>query len=161
MKKFQAIIDTPFALLAIQTQRESKEFVISIDFLPWENEKQKPFHSSHFTEYLAHQIECYLTDPAHSFDIALLPSGTVFQQSVWRIMQTVEAGKTLTYGEIAASLNSSPRAVGNACRRNPIPVLIPCHRVVAKNGIGGFAGQTEGDVLDIKHWLLAHEKQGC
>ncbi|MDH5259570.1 MAG: MGMT family protein, partial [Gammaproteobacteria bacterium] len=77
--------------------------------------------------------------------------------SVWKIMRAIEAGKTLTYGDVAKLLDSSPRAVGNACRRNPIPLLIPCHRIVAKNGTGGFAGQKSGPVFDIKCWLLDHE----
>ena len=155
MKNFQAIIDTPFAQLAIQTQKKVDEFVTSIDFLPVGSEK--PFSKSHFTDLLAHEINAYLQNSNHCFEIRLLASGTKFQQSVWQIMQTIESGKTLTYGEVAAQLKSSPRAVGNACRRNPIPLLIPCHRIVAKNGLGGFAGHVSGDVFDIKRWLLTLE----
>jgi len=63
----------------------------------------------------------------------------------------------ITYGEIAAELDSSPRAVGNACRKNPISLVIPCHRVVSASGIGGFSGQIEGEKISIKQQLLAHE----
>ena len=63
----------------------------------------------------------------------------------------------LTYGEMAKKLDSSPRAVGNACRANPLPIIIPCHRVVSQSGIGGYGGHTEGEVLAIKEWLLHHE----
>ncbi len=156
MKKTHAIIDTPFAQLAICEGRKSSQvFVSAIDFLPLGS--QKPFVSSSFTALLAQDIRYYLKNPKHQFKALAIPSGTVFQQSVWRIMQNIEAGVTLTYGEVAAKLDSSPRAVGNACRRNPIPLLIPCHRIVAKNGLGGFAGYTSGNIFDIKRWLLAHE----
>ena len=88
---------------------------------------------------------------------ALAPGGTVFQQRVWKALLAIPPGETRTYGELARELGSSPRAVGGACRRNPIPLLIPCHRVVAANGDGGFAGHTRGRWMDIKRWLLAHE----
>jgi len=155
MKSIQAIIDTPFAQLAVQTCRQSQEFVIGIDFLSIGS--RQPFLSSRFTELLAVDIERYLKNPAYRFEMAFLAHGTEFQQAVWQIMQNIEAGKTRTYGDVARELSSSPRAVGNACRCNPIPLLIPCHRIVAKKGIGGFAGHRSGDIFDIKSWLLRHE----
>ncbi len=88
---------------------------------------------------------------------ALEPDGTVFQRRVWQVLLNIPPGQTRTYGELARELGSSPRAVGGACRRNPIPLLIPCHRVVAANGDGGFAGHTSGRWMDIKRWLLEHE----
>lgn len=90
-------------------------------------------------------------------DIPVNPSGTAFQKRVWQALQKIPSGETRTYGELAKQLGSSPRAIGGACRRNPIPLLIPCHRVVATNGAGGFAGQTDGHWMYIKHWLLSHE----
>jgi methylated-DNA-[protein]-cysteine S-methyltransferase len=74
-------------------------------------------------------------------------------------MQRIAAGKTRTYGELAAELRSSARAVGGACGANPIPVVVPCHRVIAAGGaIGGFMGaRSEGFELGIKRWLLEHE----
>lgn len=89
--------------------------------------------------------------------IQLAPKGTLFQQSVWNELIKIPLGETRTYGEIANTLNSSARAVGNACRKNPIQIIIPCHRVISANGIGGYAGKTEGRQLDIKRWLLKHE----
>ncbi len=89
--------------------------------------------------------------------IALEPGGTAFQRRVWKALLNILPGQTRTYGELARELGSSPRAVGGACRRNPIPLLIPCHRVVAANGDGGFAGHTSGRWMDIKRWLLEHE----
>jgi methylated-DNA-[protein]-cysteine S-methyltransferase len=83
---------------------------------------------------------------------------TAFQKSVWEQMKKIPAGETKTYGEIAEALNSAPRAVGGACGRNPTPLLVPCHRVVAKNGLGGFSGDWEtGLALSQKKWLLEHE----
>ena len=61
--------------------------------------------------------------------------------------------------ELAELLKTHPRAIGQACRRNPVPIIIPCHRILAKNGIGGFAGETLGQWIEIKSWLLAHENK--
>ncbi len=84
--------------------------------------------------------------------------GTPFQQRVWQALEEIPLGEVITYGELAAALNSSPRAVGGACRSNPIPLLIPCHRVVAKAAIGGFGGSWgSGERVEIKSWLLRHE----
>lgn len=90
-------------------------------------------------------------------DLPLAPVGTPFQQRVWRLLRAIPAGHTRTYGDIARELSTSPRAVGGACRANPIVLLIPCHRVVAANGEGGFAGQREGAWPAIKHRLLQLE----
>jgi len=87
-----------------------------------------------------------------------LSAGTVFQQQVWSALQNIAAGKTLTYGEVAEAIGrpNAVRAVGGACGANPIPVLIPCHRVVAAGGkIGGFSGG-----LDWKRLLLGRENAG-
>lgn len=83
--------------------------------------------------------------------------GTEFQRRVWKALQAIPAGQVTTYGALAEKLGSSARAVGNACRRNPVPLLVPCHRVVARNGLGGFAGDSDGRLVDIKKRLLAHE----
>jgi len=103
------------------------------------------------------QIQEYVKSPGFKFDLPLEPQGTDFQRKVWRVLQDIPAGQVRTYGEISAQLNSSPRAVGNACRQNPIPLIIPCHRVVSSQGIGGFAGETHGQKISIKQQLLLHE----
>jgi methylated-DNA-[protein]-cysteine S-methyltransferase len=74
-------------------------------------------------------------------------------------MRRISAGTPACYGDLADRLGSSPRAVGGACRANPIPVIIPCHRVVGRNGLGGFMGTTAGRGIEIKQWLLAHEAE--
>jgi len=93
-----------------------------------------------------------------------LDSGTQFQQRVWQALLDIPVGKVLTYGQLATKLHSGPRAVANACRHNPLPVIVPCHRVVSAAGIGGYAGDTETiqnseiNFMAIKKWLLVHEK---
>ncbi len=103
------------------------------------------------------QILTYFKTPQFMFDLPLNPHGTGFQQSVWRYLRSIPAGEVRTYGEVAAELGSSARAVGNACRHNPLPLIIPCHRVVSASGIGGFAGHIAGTQIDTKRQLLAHE----
>lgn len=87
------------------------------------------------------QLDAYFDGDLESFDLPLDPSGTVHQQKVWDAMQTIPYGETETYGDIAQQLTSSAQAVGGACGRNPIPILIPCHRVVSRAGkLGGYSG---------------------
>lgn len=105
------------------------------------------------------QIENYLDDPAFSFKLPLAPKGTAFQQKVWQSLQDIPCGETRTYAKLARQLNTSARAIGNACRANPIPIIIPCHRVVGTKSTGGFMGETTGASLDIKTWLLQHEQK--
>lgn len=101
----------------------------------------------------------YFKDPASSLPLPQMATGgTRFQQRVWQALQAIPCGETRSYGQLAAMLGSSPRAVAGACRANPITLLIPCHRVVAANGPGGYMGQTEGQALAIKRWLLHHEQ---
>jgi methylated-DNA-[protein]-cysteine S-methyltransferase len=106
------------------------------------------------TQALTH----YFTNPHHPFHIDFRLHGTTFQLRVWQALQSIPPGQTLTYGALAKQLQSSPRAIGQACRTNPIPIIIPCHRIVAMNGIGGYAGETAGKLLEMKNWLLRHEK---
>ena len=104
------------------------------------------------------QLRAYLKDPQFNFTLPLAPAGTPFQRKVWKGIAAIKSGKTCSYGELAASIHSGPRAVGNACGANPYPLVVPCHRVVAANqGLGGFARQRGGFLLDVKRWLLQHE----
>ena len=108
-------------------------------------------------EFISKQLKNYFSSVISFQSIPIEPQGTLFQKSVWNELIKIPPGETRTYGEIANTLNSSPRAVGNACRKNPIQIIVPCHRVVSAKGLGGYAGKTEGKQLDIKHWLLNHE----
>lgn len=106
----------------------------------------------------ARQLRTYLADPRFEFSLPLAPAGTAFQRRVWSGIAAIPCGATQTYGELAAAIGSGPRAVGNACGANPYPLVVPCHRVVAANhGLGGFARQRGGFLLDVKRWLLCHE----
>lgn len=84
---------------------------------------------------------------------------TEFQKKVYDVLCTTKRGDTLTYGDIAKLIGcSSPRAVGQALKKNPIPILIPCHRVVGRNWDGGFGGETVGEKMDFKRFLLEIER---
>lgn len=105
------------------------------------------------------QLRAYLKDARFEFTLPLQPRGTPFQRRVWSGIAAIPTGQTTSYGELAQAIGSGPRAVGNACGANPYPLVVPCHRVVAANqGLGGFARQRGGFLLDIKRWLLAHER---
>jgi methylated-DNA-[protein]-cysteine S-methyltransferase len=102
-------------------------------------------------------LQAYFND-ATAFIPTLHPAhGTVFQRRVWQLLQQIPAGETRTYGELASLVGSSAQAVAGACRANPLSLLIPCHRVVAANGLGGYMGQMVGGALEIKQWLLHYE----
>lgn len=105
--------------------------------------------------HTAKMLRDYFLSGADGFNtLPLDPGGTDFQRRVWKEMQKIKPGQVKTYGEIAKILDSSPRAVGNACGANPIPILIPCHRVVAQSSLGGYTG--DGG-LDTKTQLLRLE----
>lgn len=106
---------------------------------------------------LAVALSAYFDDAASGLDLPVAARGTDFQCRVWEALRAIPCGETRSYGELAAQLRSSARAVGQACRRNPVPLLVPCHRVVSRGAIGGFAGQRAGWYTGIKRWLLAHE----
>jgi methylated-DNA-[protein]-cysteine S-methyltransferase len=88
----------------------------------------------------AQQLEAYFAGRRSVFDLPLHPAGSAFEQRVWAAMQDIPYGETRSYGDVAATTQSAPRAVGRACGRNPIPVIIPCHRVLGKGWMGGYSG---------------------
>ena len=93
----------------------------------------------------------YFAGRAKPFQLPLLPNGSTFQKKVWRKIQAIPLGHTRTYRDLAISLGSAPRAVGMACAANPIPIIIPCHRVVSTTSLGGYSG---GVGLETKVFLL-------
>ena len=152
---FQACLRTPFATLGVTT---TATHVTGIRFLAPTVPAKAPRRDT--LAFLACvQLQAYLENPRYEFDLPIALAGTRHRLQVWEAMQEIEAGRTRTYGELAAELKSSPRAVGGACGANPIPVVVPCHRIVAANrAIGGFMGsREEGFELGIKRWLLEHE----
>ena len=101
------------------------------------------------------QLERYFARRLQAFDLPLAARGTDFQKSVWKMMREIPYGETATYGGIAMALGSGARAVGTACGRNPLPIIVPCHRVLGSGGTeGGFSG---GQGLPTKRKLLALE----
>jgi methylated-DNA-[protein]-cysteine S-methyltransferase len=89
----------------------------------------------------ARQLAAYFDGRLRDFDLPLAPAGTVFEGRVWTAMQAIPYGETRCYGDLAGATGSAPRAVGRACGKNPIPIVIPCHRVLAKGGLGGYSGE--------------------
>jgi methylated-DNA-[protein]-cysteine S-methyltransferase len=127
----------------------------TLDYLSADSLEQPPVDAA--TEAVVAQLVAYFQNPHSPLTVALVPEGTPFQLRVWSALQAIPTGTVLTYGALAKQLGTAARAIGGACRSNPIPVLIPCHRIVSRNGLGGYAGEVEGDLLGIKRWLLRHE----
>lgn len=149
---YRAIIAAPPGRIGI---RMTGDAVSALDYLPADAPEQSPTDAA--TRAVVEQLEAYFRDPRHQLTALLAPVGTAFQQRVWSGLQSIPVGTVLTYGELARQLDTAARAIGGACRSNPIPILIPCHRVVSRQGLGGYAGEVTGDPLAIKRWLLRHE----
>ncbi len=99
------------------------------------------------------QLAAYVDGRLTVFDLPLAPAGSPFQQRVYTAMRNIPYGQTRSYGDIATELAVPAQPVGQACGANPIPIIIPCHRVLAKSGIGGFSGHggVEGKINLLKH----------
>jgi len=152
---FQACLRAPFATLGITA---TGTHVTGIRFLAPSTPARAPRRDT--VAFLACvQIQAYLDNPRFEFDLPIQLAGTHHRLAVWEAMQRIPAGKTRTYGELAREIGSSARAVGGACGANPVPLVVPCHRVIAAGGtLGGFMGsRAEGFELAIKRWLLEHE----
>jgi len=147
----QALFDTPFGPIGLRWEGETlTEVDLEPDLADTGAVDPPP-------KAVARQLARYFTDGQGAFDLPVAAAGTAFQGRVWALMRAIPAGQTRTYGSIARELGSAPRAVGQACRANPLPIVVPCHRVVAAHGLGGFAGDTSGRRLAVKRWLLRHE----
>ncbi len=115
--------------------------------------------SLHTVSRLADQIKAYLLNPSDKLlKLNLLKQGTPYARKVWEAMLEIPVGEVTSYSALAAKLASGPRAIAQACRNNPYAGIIPCHRVVAKSGIGGFMGQSQGSFVELKRQLLAYER---
>lgn len=153
---YDVLYPAPFAVLGISTDGLS---VTGVDYLPAGVEPREA--RNELAREVIRQIERYLADPKFRFDLPLKIDGSEFRKRVWDVMCAIPAGQTLTYGDVASRLGSAARAVGGACGDNRIPLIIPCHRVVARNGLGGFMHATGEWELNIKSWLLAHEQSAA
>lgn len=139
-------VSSPVGQLTIE---EANEAIVAIRW-----GKGEPSNGSPLLSEAARQLEAYFAARLTHFDLPLLPAGSPFERQVWAAMQAIPYGETRTYGELAHTTDSGPRAVGRACGRNPIPIVIPCHRVLARGGLGGYSG---GAGLPTKQQLLSLE----
>ena len=143
-------IDSPVGRLALEAEGDA------LSAVRWttaaETAVRKP---SPILKETARQLERYFAGKLKRFDVPLASHGTEFQQRVWAMMRDIPYGETATYGGMAMALGSGPRAVGMACGRNPLPIVVPCHRVLGSGGSeGGYSG---GRGLPTKRQLLALE----
>ena len=152
--QYLAKLIAPFGVLGIVCNEDT---LTGIQFLAADTVVQAP--QSPFAKEICKQLLAYFDDADFHFNLPVKLAGTDHQNKVWQAMCAIPRGQTRQYGELAHELASSPRAVGQACGANPIPLVIPCHRVVSKTGMGGFAHHRDGYELDIKRWLLAHEQR--
>jgi methylated-DNA-[protein]-cysteine S-methyltransferase len=152
---FDAVIVSPIGRLGIKMKDDA---LADVSFLGDSVALHTPRNAT--ARKICRQLRAYFANPRFFFRLPLMLSGTAFQQRVWRALRRIPAGRTLSYGALARKLTTSARAVGNACRANPVPIVIPCHRVVAANGAGGFMGKRSGAALRLKHRLLEHERAG-
>ena len=151
------VIDAPFGRLGILTELVDGSLMLSkIDYLPAKIPLSKP--ENELAKEVVKQCKAYFKDPHFQFDLPMKPLGTIHQQKVWQRIREIPSGSAKTYGEIASAIKSGPRAVGTACGANPFPLIMPCHRVVSAQGIGGFMKEdSPGLYRQIKVWLLKHE----
>lgn len=138
-------LDSPLGPLTVQTRGDA------ITALRWQ---AGAADDTPLLRRAAQQLAAYFAGHLTQFDLPLRPQGSAFQQQVCTAIAEIPFGETRTYGDLARQLGVPAQAVGQGCGANPIPVLIPCHRVLAKSGLGGFSG---GTGLETKIWLLKHE----
>lgn len=151
---FSAIVSAPFGGIGIRTAAGSVRELVYLP--PHFGEKDAQDEAA---EQAAAQVARYLRDAAFVFDLPLPEVGSAFQRKVWQAIASIPRGTVRTYGQVASHIGSAPRAVGQACGANYYPLIIPCHRVTAAGGLGGFASHDDenGFHLSVKRWLLKHE----
>lgn len=151
---FSAIVEAPFGAVGIRT---ADGVVRELVYLPPSFSEQAA--TDELAEQAAIQVARYLREPDFRFSLPLAEAGTAFQRRVWQVISEIPRGSVLTYGQVAKEIRSAPRAVGQACGANWFPLIIPCHRVTASGGLGGFSNHDDetGFHLGVKRWLLAHE----
>ena len=149
---FDAVLPAPFGAIGVRLVGEA---LAGLELLPVDM-PLRPCGSAAIQQ-VAHELEAYYADPGHAWKLILAPAGTPYRQRVWAAIAAIPCGSTRTYGEIAGAIGSAPRAVGQAVGDNPIPIVIPCHRVLAAHGLGGFMHDRDGFPLAVKRWLLRHE----
>lgn len=152
--KYSCIINTPVGKLGILVFNSQ---IVRISYLSPRVASISPRDAT--AKLVVAKMKRYFLSAYHNFNLPISLKGTPLQKKIWRKLLTIPMGQTITYGRLAEMVGTSPRVIGNACCANPIPIIVPCHRVVSASGIGGYSGKTNGRVLEIKEWLLQHE--GC
>ena len=149
---FNAVVPAPFGAMGICHDGMQ---VAELVFLDPRTALSEP--ADDLSRQVAAQLAAYFDDARFVFQLPLKSVGTDFQRRVWAAISAVPRGTSRTYGDLARDLESVPRAVGQACGANAYPLVIPCHRVVAAAGLGGFAHSRDGFLPEVKRWLLRHE----
>lgn len=155
MQTHHALIRAPFGAVSVSGCGNQ----LALEFLTTSSSEQvvvAETSSEPLVQRACEQIVHYLHDATFSFAWDITQLGTAFQQRVWHAIKHIPPGETRTYSQIAQMVGSGSRAVANACGANHLPIFVPCHRVVAKNGLGGFMQGKSGGLF-IKQWLLRHE----
>jgi methylated-DNA-[protein]-cysteine S-methyltransferase len=131
--------------------------------LHWTREPASPPQSA-AARTLASQLSEYFAGRRHSFDIPVETGGDEFQRAVWDYMRAIPYGQTRSYGQCAAATGGIARDVGQACGENPIPIVVPCHRILAADGLGGYSGRgglkTKRALLELEGARLPAEQLG-
>lgn len=146
--QMHAVMKTPIGFLKIETDGEA---ITRVDFA---EDKQESLPDDGLLQRAVLQLKEYFAGRRKAFQLPLRPEGTSFQKAAWQVLQGIPYGETITYGEEAVRMGNkkAARAVGGANHKNPIAIIIPCHRVVASRGVGGY-----GSGVEKKEFLLALE----
>ncbi|MGR9051526.1 MAG: methylated-DNA--[protein]-cysteine S-methyltransferase [Gammaproteobacteria bacterium] len=153
-KESEHILTTPAGKLLVV---RCGDVICKLDWLEFDS--GEPVELSVASDALLNSVLGYWREPNKTVTLKLLEQGTSYRQKVWREMLNIPFGATVTYKSLATVVGSGPRAVGGACRANPYPLIVPCHRVVSVSGIGGYSGDVEGEWLSIKLRLLEYERR--
>ena len=149
--RYRMNLETPIGVLVL----EGTHTALTNVWLPGRTAPGERMSAPGAIQRAAAQLEEYFAGERTSFDVALAPRGTAFQLDVWRELEAIAYGEVITYAQLARRVGRPKgfRAVGQANGRNPLPIIVPCHRVVASNGLGGYAGG-----VDVKRALLELEE---
>jgi len=152
VKDYTAIIDSPVGMLGIL---DNGKVIQAVNFLY--NTAAPRRALSTLAEETILQLKYFFSDPNFKFNLPITNAISPFQMKVRQALLSIPVGQTMSYGNVAKTIASSARAIAGGCRRNPVPIIVPCHRIIAAKGLGGFAGALDGKPLANKKWLLEHE----
>ena len=148
-KMATAALQTEIGWIEVSADNEA------ITHLFWRGVQPACLQSSALVKEAVKQLNAYFEKRLTQFDLPIAADGTGFARDVWDIMRAIPYGQTLTYGDVAARLNAPAQAIGQACGQNPIAIVIPCHRIVGTNWLGGYSSELG---LSAKQYLLDLER---